>query len=204
MARSRKMGDDAYNARRRYTRQAQRYLKQADNTTGEASRRYRALAEQAYTNAIGTYADSSSSANFSSEIKKLASRFGQVVGEARNRLNRARLIRESSKAKSPRGLTDQQRRDMEGRQLLNTFVGHRIFGGMQNIWEKDALERKDDGTYKINQEKALELLKDYFGVDDVLGIIEAFEEQFSGLYAKPSSQVQYDEIVLAAQSVFVV
>ena len=55
MARARKRGDDATNARKRYYRSAIRNLKRADKLTGAAAERYRLLARRDFENALRTY-----------------------------------------------------------------------------------------------------------------------------------------------------
>ena len=75
MARNRKAGDTAYNARRREYRAAQRYLKKAHESTGATAERNRALARSHFESALQTY-DPNQKQPFSSQIINLAAEFG--------------------------------------------------------------------------------------------------------------------------------
>lgn len=60
----------------------------------------------------------------------------------------------------------QKRRDIVARELMNTDVGAKIYGATVSIWQ--------DSKY-TDRDKAL---MDFFGVSDLMGVIEAFERQF--------------------------
>ena len=54
-ARAKKASDEIYNARRRFTRKAERYMKQADKSYGAARERYMELAKREAEKALSTY-----------------------------------------------------------------------------------------------------------------------------------------------------
>ena len=56
MARAKRQSDDVYNARRRYRRQAERYLAKAEKASGLKRARYQAQARAATIKAAQTYA----------------------------------------------------------------------------------------------------------------------------------------------------
>ena len=56
MSREKRDSDETYNARRRYRRQAERFIKKADESSGILKSRYEAQARNATINALSTYA----------------------------------------------------------------------------------------------------------------------------------------------------
>ena len=56
MPREKRDSDETYNARRRYRRQAERFIKKADKSSGILKSRYEAQARNATINALSTYA----------------------------------------------------------------------------------------------------------------------------------------------------
>ena len=59
-----------------------------------------------------------------------------------------------------------KRRDIEAREIMNTNVGAKIYGATVSIWQ--------DSPY-ANRDVAL---MEYFGVTDLMGVIEKFEAEF--------------------------
>lgn len=59
-----------------------------------------------------------------------------------------------------------KRRDIEAREILKTSAGKRIYGATVSIWQ--------DSPYHTREQALIE----YFGVSDLMGVIEKFEGEF--------------------------
>lgn len=196
-SKAKKASDKAYNARRRFTRAAERYLKKAKESFGAVRMRFEELARENTQKAIATY-DPATRQKISSPIKKLAERFGYdletrretYVNERTFKL-RERLISQSEKTKISAISDDQERADEEARALLkNTQVGKRIMGGLVDVWRDYATPEQ--------REKAI---VDYFGVDNISEVIQKLESKFGeDLYQELENDEKYDEIKYAIQS----
>ena len=82
--RARKKGDDSTNARKRYYRASERYLKKAESTSGATSQKYRALARDSFDKALSTY-EATNTQRFSAPMRRLASEFGVDLEKIRER-----------------------------------------------------------------------------------------------------------------------
>lgn len=187
MARKVKAGDNTYNARRRYYRQAERYEQQASKASSAVeSSRLAYLARRALEKAIATYEDPTK-AKFSKPIQDLASRLSPRKPVRKpTAAQKARLVGESRAKATVSGIKDEQeRREIEARDILDSPIGKRIYGALVDIW-KDA----DDRDAAI---------MDYFGVDSMMDVIEALERMGFDLYSDPESQEKYDEIRTALE-----
>lgn len=188
MARARRASgsDDAYNARRRYYRQAQRYEKQAAQAaTAVEAGRYRTLAGRQTERALVTYEDPTK-AKLSKPLQDLTSRLSvrkplRKPGES----YQADVIATSVNA-NPDKMSDADRRDYEARSIMGTEVGHRIYGAFADVW-KDAPANRDQA------------IMDYLGASDMMEVIEIIEEQGIDIYADPESEQKYDEIRTAIE-----
>lgn len=202
MARARrKTGDDATNARKRYARQANNYLKQADNATSPAMKqRYQQLARQSAENALGTYSKDVPYTKMRKDVREVALRTGaefpSVTDKRRESMRSALIDLEGDTAKgalASKKRTTEQRREFEAKSLLSGHVGHRILGSLSEIWQgvTDTI-----GNAKEQIESAI---FDFLGVDSWMGVIEKFEEVFGeDLYAEPENEFKYDAIVNSA------
>lgn len=193
-ARAFKKGDAAYNARRRYYRQAERYEKQATQagTPIEAGRLLK-LATRSLEKAIATYEDPTK-AKMSRPIQELSQRLSprKLLRPASANV-RKQLIEESKSRATIGGMTDDELRDAEAADILSgSIVGKRLYGALVDIWDKDDVgwENRDDA------------IKEYFGVDSMMDVIEAIEDMGIDIYADPESQERYDEIRTAIEAAF--
>ena len=78
-------GDAATNARKRFYRKAEGYLKQAAQSAGATAQRYRELARLSLDDALKTYAKSTTQ-KFSKPIQAIANELGVDLGEERRKL----------------------------------------------------------------------------------------------------------------------
>lgn len=210
MARARrKTGDDATVARKRFTREANRYLRQAERATSPAQAdRYRELARASAENALATYEKEVPYSKMRKDLQKVALQTGadfQTVNESRRKKIRASLINldedkgavPSSRALNKKRTVD-QRRDYEARSLLSGHVGNRIFGALSEIWQP-AISRDARGKTHIDRAEMERLIFDFLGVSDWMSAIERFEQEYGEeLYAEPTNEIRYDNIVNSA------
>ena len=209
MARKRKAGDIATNARKRYYRAAERYMKQAEETTGAASARYRELARQNLDDAVKTYSQKTTQ-GFSKPIRKLADQLGMDLNAKRSQLKgksekeaekqRSELIGRSERALAGVEFTDEETREMQARAIINSPIGKRIIGGTVDIWRDAATVVGKDGQYSIDKTKILPALFEYYEVDNLADLIEAIEDEVGEtLYSSPDSDEMYETVKLTLQ-----
>lgn len=195
--RKKRQSDDVYNARRRFRRQAQRYLAKADNSGGLERARYEALARNATMNAIRTY---SSGQKVQGQVKALADRlditersFGLRAfarGFNQSGVNAKQvsdLVQKSFSELSGKGRS----RDDMARDILSAGnIGSRFYGGLVQIWGVDEESRK-------HPNKAI---LDYFtGANDMLDVLEELEDAGIDLYAPDVNDDVYKSVQLKLQ-----
>ena len=114
MARRKRASDEAYNARRRLKREAERLERQAAKSEGSFSERLQSVADELRDKANMLYANK------------------EKPGEYRQD-----LIRQSQ---SVRSMSEERQIDI----LLSSNLGQRIYAGTKNLWiDKDPNERED-------------------------------------------------------------
>lgn len=209
-ARARKAGDDAYNARRRYQRSAERNLKKAEQSTGATAARYRQLARDDLDSAMQTY-EQGTTQNFNKTITGLADRLGVDLQQQRRRVQAmkegtAQRLRDSaiSEQRSASRLVstiedDEARRQAEARQILNSKVGSRIIGGLVDVWKDGATVEGDEGL-TVDNHKILPALFDYFNVDNLADMLEKVEQIIGDkLYGDEDSDAMYEAVKIMLQ-----
>lgn len=206
-ARKAKSGDVSYNARRRYAREAKRYLDRADATTNANEReRLTFLAKQSAEKAMSTYEKKPPFAKLPKGLKEVAVRTGAEFGDL-TQTQRAELVE-----KSKRSLEGKKadRRDYEGKAIMRTSVGSRIMAALEPIWGEFSYIG-DDGKRRIDWKSAeaeiFAKLSEETGreITDWMGVIEAFQDNpqiGQDLYADPENDQRYDSVVQAAQRAF--
>lgn len=206
----RKQGDMATNARKRYYRDAERYLKQASQNFGATAERYRTLARERLSDALNTYSKNTTQA-FSKPIQRIANALGVDLSSARDAIKersdseerriRERAISEEQSNKATRaGLTREELRQREARTLLNSDIGSRIIGGTVDLWGKDARIDTETGT-KIDNKKILNVLYDRFEVDNLADLLTKMEEiAGESLYASPDDKAFYESAKITIQT----
>lgn len=180
MARARKRSDDVYNARRRYRRQAERYMREAEKSSGVQARRYRAAAKQVIESAQALYAKGSKPQGRVAEVAEELGSQQQVFSERR----RTEAMQRSREALVSR--TDTV--DAVARAILSTNIGSRIYGGLVEVWRG-----------KPDREQAI---MEFFGVDSLSQVLERVEEIAPELYdvGETSDSVVYDAVTVRLQA----
>ena len=166
-------GDTAHNARRRYYRAAERYLKDAASAAGATAARYRELARQKLNDALKTY-DKGTTQAFAKPIQKIANALGIDLSEERRKTQaqskkaneeiRKGAIELGKGSRSfqalegtRKGAAAQTLREDEARAILNSPIGQRIIGGTVEVWEEGArIPADNEKGYKIDKEKILQ------------------------------------------------
>lgn len=212
MARAKRpTGDLANNARKRYYRDAERYLRQAENSTGATAARYRSMAQKRLNEALNTYTKSTTQ-NFAKPIQNIANKLGVDLNEARDKLRsrsakqekqiRSRAIDETQSLYALRGSRDPETlRQSEARALFNSPIGSRIIGGTVEIWQDKATVAMPDGSTQIDKSKILPALYEYFDVDNLADLLNAIETM-SGedLYKSPDDEAFYESVKITIQT----
>ena len=212
MARAKRpTGDMANNARKRYYRDAERYLRQAENSTGATAARYRSMAQKRLNEALNTYTKSTTQ-NFAKPIQNIANQLGVDLNVARDKIRsrsakqekqiRSRAIDETQSLYALRSSQDSETlRQNEARALFNSPIGSRIIGGTVDIWQEKATVTLPDGSTKIDKSKILPALFDYFEVDNLADLIDAMENM-SGedLYRSPDDEAFYESVKITIQT----
>lgn len=212
MARAKRpTGDAATNARKRYYRDAERYLKQAEKATGATAARYRSMAEKRLNEALNTYTKGTTQ-NFAKPIQKIANQLGVNLNEVRDKMRsrsdkqekqiRERYIDETKSLYALRSSRDPETlRQNEARALFNSPIGSRIIGGTVEIWQEKATVTLPDGSTKIDKSKIIPALYEYFNVDNLADLLIAIETM-SGedLYKSPDDEAFYESVKITIQT----
>ena len=175
-SRARKAGDELYNARRRYTRSAQRYMEKAENETGVLSERYKELARGELKKAIGTYEKEPTS----KPVKDLMQRLG-VGKQSAKGMDKEKLVRESKSSLESSLKDSEVRREREARAILNSKIGHRIYGGTVSIWK---------GREDIDA-----AIMEHFGVDSMADVIDMLEQEIDLYQAEDVPETSSGDVV---------
>lgn len=203
MARARKRGDDATNARKRYYRSAQRNLAKAEASSGANAAKYRAIAKRDFENALNTYDASAPKQKFSKPIRELADKFGvDLEGRRSEFVTRTGKSREKAISQSKfaleSALTDESvRREREAVQLINNpKIGSRIIGGFVDIWRDKFLD--DEGDF--DKERIMPVLMDYFHVSTIADMLDKVEKMVGDiLYLDEDSATIYETVKILIQ-----
>lgn len=191
-ARKSKAADSTYNARRRFTRRAERLEKQAATESGAAAERLRIQAEDNYKKAMELF-------DSKEKQKEFAQKHGiEFTEKDTSAARREHLLQESVK-RLESNLTDPTaRRESEAREVLNSKVGSRIYAATRDIWI-DYID--EEGKGHIDNRAMIERrIMDEFGVDSMAEVIDMFEKELGEkLYKDPDESARYDEVVSAAK-----
>jgi len=201
VARAKRAGDVATNARKRFYRAAERFLTKSEETSGSVSARFRSLARQEFEKALGTY-DSGTTQRFSKPMQRLAKEFNVDLETARKTFTKQSAdTLEDIEIKSRRSLEstrsdDDLRRELEAESVFNSKIGKRIFGGLVDIWREEATVMG-----KVDQSKIYDALYDYFGVDNKADLLDKIEEiTGENLYTDDATEEWYETVKLTLQT----
>lgn len=192
-SRAKRQSDDVYNARRRYRRQAQRYLAKAEQSSGLERARYEAQARNATMQAMRTYGKGQP---VQGQIKELAERLNitertfaaqafakGAKGGGISATNLSRLIEQSYSAL--RGKEAKTRDDM-ARSILSTGnVGSRFYGGLVQVWDETEESRQHPNR----------AILEFFGAESIMDVLEELEAQGIDLYTPDEN----DDVYMSAQ-----
>lgn len=211
--RKRKAGDDSTNARKRFYRASERYLKKAEESSGTTSKRYRQLARQNFEDAIATY-DPANTQKFSKPIQRLAAEFGYDLEEYRRyssdyteaikqyrvrEKRQKRVISESENVLEGKLNDPDTRRELEAETLFRSSeIGRRIIGGYSEVWRDEAtVIDKVTGERRIDTRRIFKALYKYFGVDNLADLIEKVEAEVGdSLYEMGNDDEIYEVVKL--------
>lgn len=188
-------GDAQYNARRREYRAAQRYLKKAQQTSGAASEKNRALAKTHFERALETY-DPAQNQRFSSSIINLAAEFGVDIQGQRSEFitsNEARRKKAIERSASALKKTPAEQREQEARDLINNKeIGRRILGGLVDIW-RDSVKK---GNSAAENRQAIEkAIFEYFGTNSWADVLERLEQRMGNEMFSIASDLEIYDVV---------
>lgn len=195
MPREKRASDETYNARRRYRRQAERFIKKADESSGILKSRYEAQARNATINALITYAKGQQPKG---RVKQLTEMLGidaktvQQVAFAKGMQSGgvstglvSRLVQRSKQT-----LASAETRDAMAKEILSTGnVGSRFYGGLVDIWG-DTPEHRAHPNQSILE---------FFGTDSMMDVIEDLEAEGIDLYTPDENEDVYKSAQLALQ-----
>jgi hypothetical protein len=195
MPREKRDSDETYNARRRYRRQAERFIKKADKSSGIIKSRYEAQARNATINALSTYAKGQQPMG---RVKQLTDMLGidaktvQQVAFAKGMQSGgvttglvSRLVQRSKQT-----LASAETRDEMAKEILSTGnVGSRFYGGLVDIW----------GDTPEHREHPNQPILDFFGTDSMMDVIEDLEAEGIDLYTPDENEDVYKSAQLALQ-----
>lgn len=194
----------AYNARRRETRAAQRYLKKAAQSSGQTAEKNRALAQAHLMNALETYDPNAPKQKLSSSIINLAANLGIDIQGQRTEFitsdieQRKQAVKRSYEALES-NLKDAKLRAKREAQILisNKQIGKRIMGGLVDVW-KDAV--KEGNTAAENRKAAQKAIFKYLGVRSWAQALLKIEQNVgSELFAIAANDEMYDIVRIALQ-----
>lgn len=116
----------------------------------------------------------------SKPIRELTEIFRPATRRKTSAKEVSKLIEESEERATIKGMSEQERRTFEAREILKTQAGHRIYGAFVDQWK--------------NAEDREAALMKYFGADDLMEVIEIIEQAGLGLYDDIESEMKYDEV----------
>ena len=196
MARDKRQSDDVYNARRRYRRQAERYLAKAEKASGIKKARYEAQARDATMKASQLYAKGQKPQG---QVKSLMERQGidmgtiaalsAAKGYKSGGIGRKveRLVNQSLNALVGNG---EKTRDQMARDILSTGnVGSRFYGGLVQVWDETEESRRHPNR----------AILEFFGAESIMDVLEKLEAQGIDLYTPDQNDDVYKSVQLKLQ-----
>lgn len=188
MPRARRESDDVYNARRRFRRQAERYIKKANQSSGTQKARYMQQARNSVMDAIATY---ESGRKPRGKVAEVAQQLGVTRGTmvARGFFHGAiqsddthELVLKSYSALAKVGET----RTQMARNLLQGNVGNRFYAGLSDIWAGTAEGRRDPEAAIVK----------HFGVSSLMDVVEELEDAGIDIYTPEVEGQGYQKLAL--------
>lgn len=196
MARAKRESDNVYNARRRYRRQAERYLAKAEKASGIKKARYEAQARDATMKAAQLYAKGQKPQG---QVKALMERQG-IDSSTIAAVSVAKGYKSGGIGRSVERLVDQsldalagskpETRDQMAHDILSTGnAGSRFYGGLVQVW---------DGTEESRRHPNRAILE-FFGAESIMDVLEELEAQGIDLYTPDENDDVYKSVQLKLQ-----
>ena len=196
MARAKRQSDDVYNARRRYRRQAERYLAKAEKASGLKRARYQAQARAATIKAAQTYAQGQEPQG---QVKSLMERQGIDRGTIAA-VSAAKGYKSGGIGRNVERLVDQslnalvgnreKTRDEMAKEILSTGnVGSRFYGGLVQVWDETEESRRHPNR----------AILEFFGAESIMDVLEKLEAQGIDLYTPDENDDVYKSVQLKLQ-----
>lgn len=194
--RKRKQADDIYNARRRMTRAAERYMKKAEGAKGLEKARYERMAAAQVEKAVLTYQKEPLG-----KTAKLAEKLGVTranayasiaakgfqAGKKLTGKQIAQVINWSMEALTGKA---QERRDTMAKEILKIDnIGSRFYGGLVEVWGQDEESRQHPNAAILR----------YFGAESIMDVLEQMESAGIDIYTPQDSNETYKSIQLKIQ-----
>ena len=189
MARARKNSDDVYNARRRFRRQAERYIKKANETAGVAKNRYESMARNALEKAITSYAGNKPQGKIAQLAEKLNITQARIdiikTNETKTKEYRENFIANSRSAlfTSNKG---KSRDDMAKDILSDKNVASAFYGGLSDIW----------ANTEVGRENPNQVIIEYYNVESIMDVIEMLENAGVDIYKPSENGDTYMDVAL--------
>ena len=203
---ARPTGDAATNARKRFYRRAESYLKKAEESTGVTKEKYKALARVHFENAMKTY-DVTTTQKFSKPMQRIANQLGVDIEEERLKMKaqsgtvrekiRDAYIKLDETSASYKALKRKSRaaiREAEAEILMKSPVGKRLIAANEDIW-KDAARVKANGKWVIDKKKIMPAILRAYNADSLADLLEKIEEiAGEDLYKDFENEVMYEAV----------
>ena len=203
-----KKGDDAFNARRRERRAAQRYIDKANKSSGATRNKYLQIAREHYENAMRTY-DPTTKQDFAAQMKRIAAELGEDIYKYRKQYenmtgkkqelmrkqyeeSRKEQEKQSFEALESKLKDDVFRREKEANIILNSPVGKRIMAGLVDVWS-GAISKGN--TADENRRLAESAIFEYFNADNWADVISAIEETIGESLYQLTGEDDFYEVV---------
>ena len=186
MARAKRQSDDVYNARRRYRRQAERYLAKAEKASGLKRARYQAQARDATIKAAQTYAQGQKPQG---QVKALMERQG-IGSSTIAAVSAAKVERLANQSLNALVGNREKTRDQMARDILSTGnVGSRFYGGLVQVWDETEESRRHPNR----------AILEFFGAESIMDVLEELEAQGIDLYTPDENDDVYKSVQLKLQ-----
>ena len=196
MARAKRESDNVYNARRRYRRQAERYLAKAEKASGIRKARYEAQARDATIKASQLYAKGQKPQG---QVKALMERQGidsstiAAVSVARGYKSGGighRVERLVDQSLNALGGSKPATRAQMARDILSTGnVGSLFIGGLVLVWVETEESRRHPNR----------AILEFFGAESIMDVLEGLEAQGIDLYTPDENDDGYKSVQLKLQ-----
>ena len=197
MARTHKNSDDVYNARRRFRRQAERYIKKANETSGVAKNRYESMARNALEKAITSYAGNKPQGRIAQLAEKLNITQARIhivrAKKAVTKEGRANFIAESKSTLFTEENKGKSRDNMAKNILSDQNVAASFYGGLSGIWAGSEAGRKNPNQAIIDY---FNTEIENFHAESIMDIIEYFENAGINIYKPIGNDGTYMDIAL--------